>query len=220
MLCVAGYRAVYSQEKFKSAFMCQSFHAGSCASRRGWAVRLQPRAKQARCGSTRRGCAERGEATESISGRGRDATAQAIGLASTLFLSSVGSAHGLEEATSKYVPSPMDGPTWQVWVGAIVGVIPFVIATYEFSKRVIIQRRCQVCNGTGLVLRGTSKFYKKCRACGGFLPWLGWKAFLTGSLTGIANGSPVLPPEGQTSVFYKIPDGTPGAKDPETPGDK
>jgi hypothetical protein len=114
----------------------------------------------------------------------------------------------------------MEGPTWQVWVGAIVGVIPFIIATYEFSKRVIIQRRCQVCNGTGLVLRGTSKYYKKCRACGGFLPWLGWRAFLTGSLTGIANGSPVLPPEGQTSVFYKVPDSTPSAKDSETPGGK
>ena len=92
----------------------------------------------------------------------------------------------------------------QVYVGAAVGTFPFVIATYEFSKRVIIQRRCRVCNGTGLVLKGKSNYYKKCRECGGFLPWLGWRAFFTGSFTGIANGSPVLPPKGQTSVFYSV----------------
>lgn len=89
-------------------------------------------------------------------------------------------------------------------MGAAVGTFPFVIATYEFSKRVIIQRRCRVCNGTGLVLKGKSNYYKKCRECGGFLPWLGWRAFFTGSFTGIANGSPVLPPKGQTSVFYSV----------------
>lgn len=183
---------------------------------------IQPRTKQGRRTSRRRGCVEHGDANESVSGR-KDATADAalgICIASTLWTSSAQSAHALEDTAAKYVPSPMEGPTWQVWVGAIVGVIPFVIATYEFSKRVIIQRRCQVCNGTGLVLRGTSKYYKKCRSCGGFLPWLGWRAFLTGSLTGIANGSPVLPPEGQTSVFYKVPESTSGAKDPEAPREK
>lgn len=108
-------------------------------------------------------------------------------------------------SAERYVPSPMD-MSWQIYVGTAVGIFPFIIATYEFSKRVIIQRRCQVCNGTGLVLKGKSAYYKKCRECGGFLPWLGWRAFFTGSFTGIANGSPVLPPKGQTTVLYKVPE--------------
>lgn len=37
---------------------------------------------------------------------------------------------------SNYVPSPME-PGWQVWFGAVVGVIPFVIGAYEFTKRIV-----------------------------------------------------------------------------------
>ena len=99
-----------------------------------------------------------------------------------------------------YVPSPMD-PGWQVYVGAVIGVIPFIIATYEFGKRVIIQRRCNVCGGSGLVLKG--KYYKKCVACGGFLPWLGWRMFFFSSP---GNGSPVMPPMNQKNkLFYSVP---------------
>ena len=99
-----------------------------------------------------------------------------------------------------YVPSPMD-PGWQVYVGAVIGVIPFIIATYEFGKRVIIQRRCSVCGGSGLVLKG--KYYKKCVACGGFLPWLGWRMFFFSSP---GNGSPVMPPMNQKNkLFYSVP---------------
>lgn len=99
-----------------------------------------------------------------------------------------------------YVPSPMD-PGWQVYVGAVIGVIPFIIATYEFGKRVIIQRRCNVCGGSGLVLKG--KYYKKCVACGGFLPWLGWRMFFFSSP---GNGSPVMPPMNQKNkIFYSVP---------------
>lgn len=33
----------------------------------------------------------------------------------------------------------------------------------------IIQRRCQKCEGSGLVMRG--RFARKCPECGGFFPW-------------------------------------------------
>nr|XP_048329496.1 uncharacterized protein LOC107435503 isoform X1 [Ziziphus jujuba var. spinosa] len=33
--------------------------------------------------------------------------------------------------------------TWQIVVGAIAGVTPFVVAGIEFSKRIIAQRRCE-----------------------------------------------------------------------------
>ncbi|XP_006452521.2 uncharacterized protein LOC18055284 [Citrus clementina] len=68
--------------------------------------------------------------------------------------------------------------TWQIIVGAIAGVTPFVVAGIEFSKRIIAQRRCEVCGGAGLVLR--EKDYFKCPECGGFLPWQSWKRFFTG----------------------------------------
>jgi hypothetical protein len=41
---------------------------------------------------------------------------------------------------------------------------------------------------------------------GGFLPWLGWKMFLFGTMDP-GNGSPVLPPQSQAgNMFYTVPD--------------
>lgn len=130
-----------------------------------------------------------------------------------------------------YVPSPMETPSWEIWVGFVAGVVPFIIATYEFSKRIIIQRRCPECKGSGLVQRG--RVLRKCTQvsmprkercegwflsfdvshvfsifvvqCGGMLPWLGWKMFLFSSFTAPGNGGPLQQPKGQTSVFYKVP---------------
>ncbi|TYI42507.1 hypothetical protein ES332_A01G103400v1 [Gossypium tomentosum] len=68
--------------------------------------------------------------------------------------------------------------TWQIVVGALAGVTPFIVAGIEFSKRIIAQRRCGECWGSGLVFRGNDYF--KCPECGGFLPWQSWKRFFTG----------------------------------------
>ncbi|XP_022716784.1 uncharacterized protein LOC111275617 isoform X2 [Durio zibethinus] len=54
--------------------------------------------------------------------------------------------------------------TWQIVVGAIAGVTPFVVAGIEFSKRIIAQRRCEECGGSGLVFRNNDYF--KCPECG------------------------------------------------------
>ncbi|CAK0782615.1 hypothetical protein CVIRNUC_005817 [Coccomyxa viridis] len=107
-----------------------------------------------------------------------------------------------EEAVTKYVPGPVEvGP--EIWVGAIAATIPFVIGSWEFAKRIIIQRRCSRCNGSGLVMKG--RYARKCPECGGFFPWQGWKRFFTSTaLPG--NGGPLRQPRGQTSVFYSIPE--------------
>ncbi|KAL9229996.1 hypothetical protein vseg_005400 [Gypsophila vaccaria] len=68
--------------------------------------------------------------------------------------------------------------TWQIVVGSLAGVIPFVVAGIEFNKRIVAQRRCEVCAGSGLVLR--DKKYFRCPDCGGFLPWQSWKRFFSG----------------------------------------
>ncbi|KAL7249130.1 hypothetical protein ACSBR1_011322 [Camellia fascicularis] len=68
--------------------------------------------------------------------------------------------------------------TWQIVVGALAGVTPFVVAGIEFSKRIVAQRKCGVCGGSGLVLR--DKYYFRCPGCGGFLPWQSWKRFFSG----------------------------------------
>ncbi|XP_015902615.3 uncharacterized protein LOC107435503 [Ziziphus jujuba] len=68
--------------------------------------------------------------------------------------------------------------TWQIVVGAIAGVTPFVVAGIEFSKRIIAQRRCEVCGGSGLVQK--NEYYVRCPGCGGFLPWQSWKRFFSG----------------------------------------
>ncbi|XP_060211366.1 uncharacterized protein LOC132638540 [Lycium barbarum] len=69
--------------------------------------------------------------------------------------------------------------TWQIVVGSLAGVAPFVVAGVEFSKRIVKQRKCEVCGGSGLVLKN-NKFYKRCPSCGGFLPWLSWRRFFMG----------------------------------------
>lgn len=102
---------------------------------------------------------------------------------------------------STYTPSPME-PSWQVWFGAFVGVVPFVIGAYEFTKRILIQRRCKVCSGSGLVMKG--KYPKKCPECGGMFPWVSWQMFLSATATP-GNGGPLMQPRGQTSVFYSVP---------------
>ncbi|KAL6284196.1 hypothetical protein ACE6H2_015125 [Prunus campanulata] len=60
-------------------------------------------------------------------------------------------------------PTPV-AITWQIVVGAIAGVTPFVVAGIEFGKRIIAQKRCEVCGGSGLVL--TKEDYVKCPGCG------------------------------------------------------
>ncbi|KAL9272950.1 hypothetical protein AKJ16_DCAP05231 [Drosera capensis] len=54
--------------------------------------------------------------------------------------------------------------TWQIVLGTIAGVTPFVVAGIEFSKRIVAQRNCKVCGGSGLVLR--EKYYFRCPGCG------------------------------------------------------
>ncbi|WIA28745.1 hypothetical protein OEZ86_011279 [Tetradesmus obliquus] len=102
---------------------------------------------------------------------------------------------------STYVPGPVE-VGWQIWFAAFVSTVPFVIGAYEFGKRILIQRRCKVCNGSGLVARG--KGQRKCPECGGFFPWISWRMFLSANARP-GNGGPLLQPRGQTSVFYTVP---------------
>lgn len=108
-------------------------------------------------------------------------------------------------AAGKYVPSAME-PGFEEWFGFIAGVFPFIIGSYEFGKRILIQRRCEVCEGTGLVssAKAGTKYRRKCPQCGGFFPWVSWKMFLT-STAAPGNGGPLRQPKGQTSVFYTVP---------------
>jgi hypothetical protein len=106
--------------------------------------------------------------------------------------------------SGKYVPSPMEVPSWEIWVGFIAGVIPFAIASVEFAKRILIQRRCEACGGRGLVKASNGRF-RKCTQCGGLLPWLGWRAFWLSNLSP-GNGGFLLQPKGQKTIFYQIPE--------------
>ncbi|PWA78463.1 hypothetical protein CTI12_AA215050 [Artemisia annua] len=68
--------------------------------------------------------------------------------------------------------------TWQIVVGTFAGVTPFVVAGIEFSKRIVAQKKCTECGGSGLVL--IEKEYIRCPNCGGFLPWQSWQRFFSG----------------------------------------
>ena len=88
---------------------------------------------------------------------------------------------------------------WQLWFGLWIGLSPFVIAAYEFGKRILIQRQCELCSGSGLIQKG--RYARKCTSCGGFLPWQSWGQFFTSEA---GNGGVVRVPKGQTSVFYDV----------------
>eukprot|EP00884_Botryococcus_braunii_P012101 jgi/Botrbrau1/20892/Bobra.0135s0023.1 len=105
------------------------------------------------------------------------------------------------DLSQPYMPGPVD-VGWEIWVGFAAGLIPFLIGSWEFGKRIIIQQRCQVCKGSGLVEKG--RFLRKCPECGGLFPWLGWKTFFT-STAAPGNGGVLRAPRGQTSIFYRVP---------------
>ncbi|KAG2440008.1 hypothetical protein HXX76_004125 [Chlamydomonas incerta] len=114
---------------------------------------------------------------------------------------------------SGYVPSPVE-PGWEIWLGFVAGVVPFAIGSYEFGKRILIQLRCEVCGGRGLVPSagaGKDRYLRKCPQCGGFFPWISWKMFLSSTATP-GNGGPLQQPRGQTSVFYSVPDAPDAAR--------
>ncbi|OSX76115.1 hypothetical protein BU14_0207s0033 [Porphyra umbilicalis] len=67
------------------------------------------------------------------------------------------------------------GPTAEVIIGSIALCVPFVVASVLFGERIVRQRRCPTCEGSGLVQKG--RFMRRCRTCGGFLPWQSWRQF-------------------------------------------
>ncbi|KAG8055322.1 hypothetical protein GUJ93_ZPchr0001g29866 [Zizania palustris] len=95
---------------------------------------------------------------------GRDASARAV--------------DGPSAAAAAAADLPPPQVTWQIVVGAAAGVTPFVVAGVEFSKRIIAQKRCEICGGSGLVMK--KDYYVRCQGCGGFLPWQSWKRFFRG----------------------------------------
>lgn len=119
--------------------------------------------------------------------------------AATLLLWST-AAQAQPAAGAAYVPRPVE-LGWQTYFGAAAAAFPFVFATWEFSKRIIIQRRCPECKGIGLVEARNGRL-RKCKECGGFLPWLGWKQFFT-STAAPGNGGPLQRPRGQKGILYK-----------------
>jgi len=88
-----------------------------------------------------------------------------------------------------YIPPEVGS---EIYIGSVAAMIPIVYATVEFSKRIIIQRGCLVCKGSGLTdttrLGGKLAKLRKCWSCGGFIPWLGWQRFFLTSIFDVGNG--------------------------------
>ncbi|GJN17594.1 hypothetical protein PR202_gb04673 [Eleusine coracana subsp. coracana] len=97
-------------------------------------------------------------------GRGRAAIVRAV--------------DGASAAAAADASLPPPQVTWQIVVGAVAGATPFIVAGVEFSKRIIAQKKCEVCGGSGLVPK--NDYYVRCQGCGGFLPWQSWRRFFTG----------------------------------------
>ena len=72
------------------------------------------------------------------------------------------------------LPPSQESLQAQATAGALLAMVPIVIASMDFGTRIKLQRECEACNGTGLV-QSKSGRKRKCRECGGFLPWESWK---------------------------------------------
>ncbi|CAM9992530.1 unnamed protein product [Ascophyllum nodosum] len=89
-----------------------------------------------------------------------------------------------------YVPGEVIGFD-KIVIGSAACVLAYAWAAYEFGKRIVTQRACQVCEGSGLVT--TSRKGKKlrrpikCYSCGGFLPWENWGRFWQSNMD-VGNG--------------------------------
>ncbi|TVU35036.1 hypothetical protein EJB05_16902 [Eragrostis curvula] len=64
-------------------------------------------------------------------------------------------------AAAADAPLPPLQVTWQIVVGAVAGATPFVVAGVEFSKRIIAQKKCEICGGSGLVPK--KDYYVRCQ---------------------------------------------------------
>lgn len=94
-----------------------------------------------------------------------------------------------------FVPPEM---TNELYLGAIIATLPFIWASNSFGSRLLVQRDCLVCTGSGLVYvtrQGNPLTRaRKCWSCGGFLPWLGWKMFFFSSFFDVGNGGALQRP--------------------------
>ena len=119
--------------------------------------------------------------------------------------SSTASLHGNPTPAVSDALLEADIESWQLYVGFFAGLAPFIVASYEFGKRILMQRRCAMCRGTGLIIRKGDGRSRKCTSCGGFLPWESWERFFdVNTAAKIGNGGRVRVPEEQTSVFYDV----------------
>lgn len=77
-----------------------------------------------------------------------------------------------------FAPVPPPAP---VVAGSVALATPFFIAAVLFGERIVRQRRCARCEGSGLVRYGADdQYWKRCDVCGGFLPWQSWRRFFLG----------------------------------------
>jgi hypothetical protein len=137
----------------------------------------------------------------SFSGRGASTTTAALP-PEAIDAGFVASDATVETFAARSMSDALEGTgveEWQLWFGLWIGLSPFVIAAYEFGKRILIQRQCELCKGSGLIQKG--RYARKCTSCGGFLPWQSWGQFFKSEA---GNGGVVRVPKGQTSVFYDV----------------
>lgn len=117
-------------------------------------------------------------------------------------------------------------PGPEIWVGALAPALVYAAGAYNFSARLLIQKRCPECSGTGLVslpinndateaatASGTNDdddssprpFRKvKCPLCGGFFPWESASRFFSATARP-GNGGRLLFPRNQKNMLYTIP---------------
>ena len=75
------------------------------------------------------------------------------------------------------------------------------------KQRIVTQRACEVCSGSGLVNQSRSgrtlKQPIKCYACGGFLPWENWGRFWQSNMN-VGNGGVLQRPASDYAELNEV----------------
>ncbi|CAM9266377.1 unnamed protein product [Choristocarpus tenellus] len=150
----------------------------------------------------------------SFSGDGMDS----LSFATHMLADAVGRGGTAVADQVSYVPRETIENFPQIVVGSGACVLAYAWAAYEFGKRIVTQRRCAVCNGSGLVSSNRDGVHferpRKCYACGGFLPWENWGRFWQSNMD-VGNGGVLQRPARDYDALNKAARETQG----DTAGD-
>lgn len=125
----------------RAVTLCLCCHGHGEPQAHGSARRAAPRRLQPRGGSAAASGGGSGDGEQSQAGAAAPALTPAAAAAASLAAAAASAGSAAAEVLTAngqpFVPPAASELGWEIWVGFVAGVIPFLIASYEFGKRIV-----------------------------------------------------------------------------------